>query len=507
MKRLSLGGLAAIVILAFCTLNLMFLSKLRETQTVVSTLVARDDFVSYRGKQVINIDSEPESIYVHTWALPFDQPTPSQPYLDQIEKVPIVDASIMLSQEKHQTKRVMLIAPNEVTRVPLSTIHGGVIEPDSTPKRTVIANNTANMEYSDICFYGSTRFFFNQNTTKQFVMNFLTVLRDVSLRSFNEALIAKNKIHVLLPISSFEPHFQSVDDIINILKPAVDTYSKLEVIFAPNAHEIAKERFMETDCKWVAITMLDADDVIFPAYLDWIAQKVIPTLERGAVVGGQYMNHLQIGYDLCMVETDIQPRHWAGESTGQTRVIRRDVFDRLGNPFDAPTHTGTLTALRRKVFRMLFKDEPLPVSLLLRRKARLNFTLQKLWDADLENITGIRMVEPYLASEPFGPPSVYLKSPLSAHFFYEKIANMSRCTHSEWASIWEKAMQQNAVKSNMDYIYRTLQGINFSIYDSCKSHSYFSEVFAGTSNRVWFGNATTCEEMEAKLRETLLLRR
>ncbi|KAI2494387.1 hypothetical protein MHU86_20159 [Fragilaria crotonensis] len=505
MKRLSLGGLAAIVILAFCSFNVIFLAKLGESQTIVNTLVARDDFASFRGKQAIKVDSELESILVKTRALPFDQPTPRQRDPSHV-KVPIIDASIMLSQDEHEATRVMLVAPSEVPRIPQSTIHRGVIVPDSaTSTRTVIANNTASLEYSDVCFYGSTRFFFDQNTTKQFVMNFLTVLRDVSLRSFNEALIAKNKVHVLLPISSFEPHFQSVDDIVNFLKPVVDTYTKLEVTFAPNAHEIAKQRFTETDCEWVVLTMLDADDVIFPGYLDWIAQKVIPTLNRGAVVGGQQMNHLQIGYDLCMVETDIQPRHWAGESTGQTRVIRRDVFDRLGNPFEAPTHTGTLTALRRKVFRMLFKDEPLPVSLLLRRKARLNFTLQKLWDADLENITGIRMVEPSLTSEPFGPPSVYLKSPLSAHFFYEKIVNMSRCTISEWASVWEKAMNQNVVKSNMDYIYTTLQGINFSIYDSCKSHSYFSEVFAGTSNRAWFGNATTCEEMEAKLRETLLL--
>ena len=145
---------------------------------------------------------------------------------------------------------------------------------------------------------------------------------------------------------------------------------------------------------------------------------------------------------------------------------------------------------------MLFPGERLPSSLLVHRKTRFNFNQQKLWDPELEKITGIRMVEPSLASEPFGQPSLYLKTPLSGHFFYDRIANMPRCTASEWSSIWDKNMNGNAIKSNMDYIHTTVQGLNFSVYDTCRSHEFFSFVASGTSNVAWFGNATTCEDMK-----------
>lgn len=447
MKRLSfLSGSTAVVIIVLCSTNLVFLSKLG-----------------------LNVESS------HT---------------------PVVDGSAFPTNIQ-----LPINATKNVSRKALDTPKE-LMKSGST--RSVIANNTASMKYSDVCFYGSTRFFFGQTTTKKFVMNFLTVLRDVSLRSFNEALIAKNKIHVLLPISSFKPHFQSVEDVIKFLKPVVDTYTKLEVTFTRNAHNFARRRFKKTSCKWVVITKLDADDVIFPGFLDWIAQKVIPTLDRGAVVGGQYMNRLVMGYDLCLVKSNVGPFHWPGEAMAQTRVIRRDVFLQLRTPFEAPAHTAALSSLRRAVFRLLFEGEQLPIPLEQKPNgARLKYSQEKLWDAQMENITGIRMVEPSLASDPFGPPSVYLKSPLSSHFLYENIGTMPRCTDSKWASAWDKALYQNAIKSNMDYIHTTLQRLNFSVYDTCKSHSYFADFFAGTSNLAWFGNATTCEEMEARLRKAL----
>ena len=461
--RLGLSSSAcsvAVVILTLCSVNVMFLSEVGVGQTGERSPAGhgQDDF-----------------------------------------RMPIVNATHQRSQFASGGMRL----PMRSSLIPKESVpRREVINLDSS--RTVIANNTSNMEYPDVCFYGSTRFFFSRQTTKSFVTNFLTVLRDISLRSFNEALIAKkNKIHVLVPISSYEPHFQSVDDVIKYLRPVVDTYTNLDVTFSPNAHRIAKRRFSKTDCKWVVITKLDADDVIFPGFLDWIVQKIIPTLDRGAVVGGQFMNRLIVGYGLCMLKTNVGPFHWPGEAMAQTRVIRRDVFERLSNPFEAPPHTSALSSLRRDVFKLFFAGEPIPLPLVRKTNGdRLRYSEEKLWDARMENVTGIRMVEPSLASEPFGPPSLYLKSPLSSHFLYENIAIMPHCTDAEWASVWEKATLQNAMKSNMDYIHKTLQSLPFSVYDACKSHSFFSDYF-GSSNLAWFGNATTCEAMEAKVRQGL----
>ena len=365
----------------------------------------------------------------------------------------------------------------------------------------VILNTTASIEYPQVCFYGSTRLFFDENTTKSFVMNLLTFLRDISLRSYNEALIGKNKIHVLIPISSYKPHFESLQELKDFLKPVVDTYAKLNVDFSPNAHRVAAKNFRKTDCQWVISAKLDADDVVFPGYLDWIVQKVIPTLDRGAVVGGRFLPRLEIGFDRCVLATNSVPRYfWSGLSTGQTRVFRRDVFKALGMPFEASNHTSALAIFRRQVFLKILKRKPPKILL---SKMALNFSFQESWDAEMENITGIRMVEPTLAREPFGPPGLYIVSPLSGHFNYEKIVKASRCTDAEWSRVWDDIMGLNAIKSNMDFALKTIQQVNFSFYDTCKSHAFLKKTFNREKQACFFGNATTCEEMEAKFREAL----
>lgn len=364
----------------------------------------------------------------------------------------------------------------------------------------VLRNDTASLYYPKICFYGSTRIFFTENTTKTFVKNLLILLRDLSLRSYNEALIAKNKIHVMIPISMFKPHFKSVQDLVRVVKPVIDTYDKLVVDFSKRAHAKAARKFRTTDCEWVVATKLDADDVIFPGFLDWIVQTVIPTLDRGALVGGQRMARLQMGFGHCEANSTFPPIHWPGEAMGQTRVFRRDVFEMLDMPFDAPPHSIALNAYRRLVFRKLFPNRKLPKPLqkdLIGPKA---FAQNRAWDAEMENITGIRMVDPSFANQPFGPPSIYIRSPMSSHFDYSRVFHSPRCTEAEWSSVWDDIMHLNGFSSNMSYIYTTLQTLDITVYDICKSHTLFRQFF-GDKNRKWFGNATTCEELDTKFRQ------
>jgi hypothetical protein len=365
----------------------------------------------------------------------------------------------------------------------------------------VINNNTASMEYPEVCFYGNTRFFFDEKTTKPFVMNLLTFLRDISLRSYNEALIGKNKIHVLIPISSYEPHFRSWQELHDFLRPVVDTYTKLNVDFSPDAYERAASNFGNTDCKWVISAKLDADDVILPGYLDWIVQKVIPTLRRGALVGGRYMARLHIGFGRCTVDTSRGPgRHfWSGMATAQTRVFRRDVFEALGMPFESSNHSTAVNRLRRDVFEKILKLKPPKLLKNTTIKVMRNITLQKSWDAEMEKITGIRMVEPTLAREPFGPPAVYIMSPLSGHFNYSKIVKAPLCTEAVWSRFWNDAMHLNGIKSNLDYIFKTVQHVDFSVYDTCKSHTFF-DLSVDFPKQDW---PSTCEEMETKFGEVL----
>lgn len=342
-------------------------------------------------------------------------------------------------------------------------------------------------EYDDICFYGSTRFSLTKNATKAFAMNLVTVLRDIALRSYNEALTGKGKIRVHIPITkAYESYFHS-------LLGSLDGYDKLQVDFSESAHQHAANAFRTTTCQWVVIVKLDADDVLFPGYLDWIVQKVIPTLDRGALVTSRELPVLSCGFNRCMSEY-IAMNFFGGMSVGQTRVFRRDVFEALGMPFESPTHTSCWFVFRRAVFEHILKVKPPAV---LRRpvppEVWRNFSLQESMDSDLEKATGIRTVE--TTSSGFGPAGIYLRTPLSGHFEYDKILTRTQeCTPQEWSRVITDATRSNVMKSKMAYVRNVIFAANMTLFDTCKSHKYF-EID-------WF-DKHTCEEMEASMRKAL----
>ena len=63
-------------------------------------------------------------------------------------------------------------------------------------------------------------------------------------------------------------------------------------------------------------------------------------------------------------------------------------------------------------------------------------------------------------------------------------------------------MHLNGIKSNLDYIFKTVQQVDFSVYDTCKSRAFFT-LRHHFPNQAWSGKATTCEEMETKFGEVL----
>lgn len=78
-------------------------------------------------------------------------------------------------------------------------------------------------------------------------MGLLTLLRNVALQSYNNALIGRGKITVLTPIKSFYsetnqssdllPHITSLQEIQDFMEPVVSTYDKVTVDFAADALE------------------------------------------------------------------------------------------------------------------------------------------------------------------------------------------------------------------------------------------------------------------------------
>lgn len=337
-------------------------------------------------------------------------------------------------------------------------------------------------------------------------MGLLTLLRDVALRSYNDALMGKGKVTVLVPITSFQPHFANLQEIIAFLQPAVSKYGKLNVELVGRAYKKAARMFKQTTCSWVVSTKLDADDFLSPGYLDWIAQKVIPSLEkdgsRGAVVGARNIGKLQYAYGRCEVHTAGYPHggyHFPGEAMGQTRIFRRDVFEALGMPLEAPSHTTALVVTRRAVYEKILRVHEnvteIPWFVSTDYKILRNHSLQEAVDSEMEKATGIRMIETNRAG--FGAPGVWLKTPLSSHVNYNHVITAKPCTDELWSTIINEAMFLNGIKSQFEYVHDTLKVLNTSLYDTCQSSKTF------TSFKMKWFNGSTCEEMERNLQAIL----
>lgn len=310
-----------------------------------------------------------------------------------------------------------------------------------------------------VCFYGDTRFFLSENSTYVFAKELLTFLGEVALRSFNEAL-STGKIHVMIPITKVQPHFADLQDLVQFVKPLVEKYEHLNIDFSTEAYNTTAGLFNTTNCEWVVSVKLDADDVLAPGYLDWIADKIIPTLDRGALVASRRLPRLNYGFNRCYANpkkglqgnmgTHATCPYWTGWSVGQTRIFRRDVFEALGMPFQSDPHALALSKLRSAVFWKILKKEP-PASLKSDFKLAKNFTLFNSKEAEMENATGIKMVE--TTDGGFGPAGIYMKTPMSSHFPFGKVRTFARCSPDKWAEAVSNATTLNTIKGTYDYLY------------------------------------------------------
>lgn len=373
---------------------------------------------------------------------------------------------------------------------------GDVIGP---PESTATPPNSS----GKVCFYGNTRFFLDKEATAVYSVEALTFLRDVALRSFNEALTraaagSNGKVNVLIPITQFEPHFANAQELIDFLQPVVKTYERLNVDFGANAYKTAATNFASnTDCDWFVSVKLDADDVLAPGYLDWVVQSVIPTLDRGAIVASRKLPRLNYGFGRCFVnpekhffksmgQLDTCP-YYNGWSVGQVRVLRRDVFLALGMPFDSDAHAVNLSVLRAGVVEKILKRAPIP---LLKRDFQLvkNFTLFQDTDAEMEELTGIKMVETTEAG--FGPAGIYMKTPLSSHFPFNEYPTYPECTPEVWTDAIANATMLNRIKGTFEYVYESGEKSKMTLLHLCKSSAVWRK-----ERRSWFG-MKTCEDMD-----------
>lgn len=359
---------------------------------------------------------------------------------------------------------------------------------------------------SNICFFGDTRFFLTTTSTEVYAKELLTFLGMVALRSINEAL-SDGLIYVMIPLYNVKsPHFSHWRQVEQFMKPMVEKYDRLVVDFSPRSYKNMANWFEKTTCEWVVSVKLDADDVLAPGYLDWIVKKVIPTVDRGALVATRRLPRLNYGFHRCDTEINSglngilgKPEtcpYWSGWAVGQTRIFRRNVFDSLGRPFQSDAHALALTIMRKAVYNEILKETP-PWYL------RENFQHAKRWhmfrrsDAIMEKTTGIKMVDSVEAG--FGPSGIYVRTPLSSHFPFGKTPTLAPCTKKKWTETVARVTAKNVVKGKYDYLYEWGKTSNLTYYDLCKS----SKIFRMESH--WRGEFGTrqCEKVDREFKKKL----
>lgn len=357
----------------------------------------------------------------------------------------------------------------------------------------------------NVCYYGDTRFFLSENSTAVFAKELVTFLGEVALRSFNDALTS-GKIHVTIPVTEVQPHFVDWQDLVQFVTPMVESYDKLQVDFAPQAYTTIADSFHETNCDWVVSVKLDADDILAPGYLDWVVDKILPTVDRGAIVASRRLPRLNYGFNRCYANpktglvgklgTHATCPYWAGWATGQTRIFRRDVFIALGMPFQSEPHALALSVLRSQIFTTILQETP-PSYLEADFQIAKNYSWFNSTDAEMEAKTGIKMIETTDAG--FGPAGIYMKTPLSSHFPFGNVSLFDRCSTDKWNEAVSNATTLNHVKGKYDYLYNWGQKSKITFYHMCKSSAMFHRE---RQHRGDFGRKP-CEEMERKLQEEL----
>jgi hypothetical protein len=372
-------------------------------------------------------------------------------------------------------------------------------------KNTRDIPNSRRNATSSICLFGTTRLFLSNESTTVFVQELLTFLGEVSLRSFQSAT-SEQTVTVLIPVTDEKPHFLDWNELAAFVQPMIKEYSRVIVDFSPNSYNESLRRVSTSNCEWIVSVNLDADDILVPGYIDWIINQILPTLDKGAIVASRRLPRLHYGFNRCNLDVkqgllgklgtwETCP-YWSGWATGQTRILRRDIFESLDRPLHPVPHALALSQLRSAIITNLLKQIP-PVYLHNDFELAKNYTLFESIDNEMELITGIKMIDSTDAG--FGPAGIYTKTPLSSHFPFAEVSTYDYCSKEKWEEVISNANLLNQANQSYDYLYEWGQKSKITFYHMCKSSIMYKK------ERKFHGKfrETPCNIMEHQLQEEL----
>lgn len=408
------------------------------------------------------------------------------------QRVVLGGALILQPTTFRQTREVHKSKQTQATEAPVPVKDSG--KRVKATKAPVLVKDSRDSE--SVCFMGFVPIRIMPNATKTFVTSMLEFAREISLRSFGDALTNGGGQVIHLRISfggDLDAHFASWDEFCKYFMVLEDKYHNLKIYMEDSRKKNPEglktwSRVPETlKCAWIFSTKLDADDVMMPGYLDWMRDEVVPKLRREEKLGAlvttrENLPKILVAFDRCTALKPSKGQFWSGFSVGQTTIMRKDLFEKIR--FVQGGHYFILNKFR-KIVMTKFLNQKVPSGFF---PEDANFTQMEAADERIEEQSRIKLVDTY--SSGFGTAGFYMHTLLSGHFRYTSLPRAAVCTEREWAKVMKKSafINQDITSQQLLYIRDGAQQIiKVTPNDLCESHQFFKE-------RKLTGNKTCAED-------------
>lgn len=236
-------------------------------------------------------------------------------------------------------------------------------------------------------------------------------------------------------------------------------------------------------CAWVAKIRLDADDVLAPGYLEYISNEIVvkklegtSTTEGrswlGALIASRKLNRVVLGKGVCEAKM-MEGQVFAGWSVGQAIVVPVPVFVDLGYDIVGGDHTSVGQLLRNEVAHKVLHDAD--YSSRAGRLPALNKSTNQMEDGipnynkaydDLDATRSRVLIID--TNNTFGHVHPYLVTPLSGHFPWGELNELTPCTGPQKEKI------QAGFTYSIDFVFAGMEILKpVELVDACLSNNHF----------------------------------
>lgn len=324
-----------------------------------------------------------------------------------------------------------------------------------------------------------------RRSTERYLESARRILRNIALRSIRmqRPSASVKTVVIQLKFSTWKQHFASKEEMTTFLHDKA--FEEVHLNIETDGEPEEPNEIRDSNCKWVAFVRLDADDALKTDYFNYIGDQLIPNvLERkfhnsdylGAVVASPCLPVLYFAFGHCDILDPCPDKYmpYSGLTVGQTRIYRRDVYERLTfrEATQGGNHAYVIERVRNEVMRQ-FMNVTDYRSEVVDKRGNLEYRRTD------EEATAVKMIH----VSKFG---IYLQTPLSGHFPWREIKKKPLCTHEKQQEI-SKFYEHS---TDLSFVFDRNNTESLSIMDVCKSHRFFKKYQAALMRKY-----KTCERV------------